>query len=365
MARVVTIRTVAERAGCSIATVSRVINGSARTSPEVEARVRAAVQELGFRPSEIGRSLKTLRTRTLGVVIPSLTNPVFALSVSGMEDGARQRRHTLLLTTTDYDPTREPEMVETLVAQNVAGLVLTVTNADSNPSLDLLEAEGIPYVLVYNEPTRPDRAAVCVDNAGATRALTEAMIADGHRRIVYLGGRFASSDRSRRRYLGYVTAMERAGLPPEPAVELDYLGDAEGHARALAALFRDRHHPTAALCSNDLLAISVAGALRKLGLEVPGDVSVAGFDGISLGSLITPALATIATPNRRMGERAVEKLFEMIEQGAPPSIEHLDYTIRPGGTLASAPGGTAEAREQHPPCAAYQTVPPSSSPTSD
>lgn len=365
MARVVTIRTVAERAGCSIATVSRVINGSARTSPDVEARVRAAVQELGFRPSEIGRSLKTLRTRTLGVVIPSLTNPVFALSVSGMEEAARQHRHTLLLTTTDYDATREPEMVETLVAQNVAGLVLTVTDADANPSLDLLEAEGIPYVLVYNEPTRPDRAAVCVDNAGATRALTETMIANGHRRIVYLGGRFASSDRSRRRYLGYVTAMEQAGLAPEPAVELDYLGDAEGHAKALATLFRGPRHPTAALCSNDLLAISVAGALRALGLAVPGDVSVAGFDGISLGTLISPALATIATPNRRMGERAVEKLFAMIEQSAPPSVERLDYTLRPGGTLASAPGEKAGAREQHQPRAALRDHPPSSPPTSD
>ncbi|OYW34449.1 MAG: alanine racemase, partial [Rhizobiales bacterium 12-66-7] len=98
MARAVTIRTVAERAGCSIATVSRVINGTARASADAEARVRAAIAELEFRPSEIGRSLKTLRTRTVGVVIPSLTNPVFASSVAGIEAEARVRGHALLVT---------------------------------------------------------------------------------------------------------------------------------------------------------------------------------------------------------------------------------------------------------------------------
>lgn len=345
MARSVTIRTVAQQAGCSIATVSRVINGSAPTSPEVEARVRAAIAALGFRPSEIGRSLKRLRTRTLGVVIPSLTNPVFAASVAGMEAEARRRHHTLLLTATDYDAAREPEMVETLVAQNVAGLILTVTDADANPNLDMLDADGIPYVLVYNEPRRRPCAAVCVDNAGATFALTRDMIARGHRRVVYLAGLFATSDRSRQRYEGYVAAMAAAGLAPEAAVELDYLAEAEGHVRTLSPIFATPRHPTAALCSNDLLALSVVGALRALGLGVPQDVSVAGFDGIGLGTFVTPTLATVATPTRRMGERAVEKIFEMLDHQAAPSVERLPFAIRPGGTLASAPGAIAGASE--------------------
>lgn len=343
MARVVTIRTVAERAGCSIATVSRVINGSARTSVEVEARVRAAVEELGFRPSEIGRSLKTLRTRTLGVVIPSLTNPVFAASVAGMEAEARRRHHTLLLTATDYDAAREPEVVKTLVAQSVAGLVLTVTNAEDNPTLDLLEAEGIPYVLVYNEPKRADRAAVSVDNEAATLALTRSMIEAGHRRIIYLAGRFATTDRARTRYHGYLSAMAQAGLAAEPPLELDYLADPEGHREALAAVFGTPARPTAALCSNDLLALSVMGALRSLRIRVPEDVSLAGFDGIALAGAVYPTLATVDTPTRRMGERAVEKIFEMLEGQAPPTVERLPFHLRPGGTCAAAPGVPAAA----------------------
>ncbi|WP_296583505.1 substrate-binding domain-containing protein [Xanthobacter sp.] len=349
MPRIVTIRTVAERAGCSIATVSRVINRSAPTSAEVDARVRAAIDELGFRPSEIGRALKTLKTRTVGVLIPSLTNPVFAASVAGMQAAARERRHTLLLTATDYDPAAEAELVETLVAQNVAGLVLTVACASHNATLDLLEAENIPFVLVHNEPDGDARAAVCVDNAAATSALTEAMIAAGHRNIAYLAGRFATSDRSLRRYEGYRAAMERAGLAATPPLELDYLGDAPSHAAALAGLFGGKSSrksaPTAALCSNDLLALSVTGALRDLGIRVPDDVSVAGFDGIALGRAMSPSLATVDTPTRRMGEQAVELLFEMIETGAAPRVERLPFSLRSGGTLAAAPKPT---RRQEP-----------------
>ncbi len=334
MARPVTIRTVAERAGCSIATVSRVINGTARASADVEARVRAAIADLAFRPSEIGRSLKTLRTRTLGVVIPSLTNPVFAGSVAGMEAEARQRGHTLLLTATDYDPARERELVATLVAQSVAGLVLTVADPDANPTLDLLDAEAIPYVLVYNEPQHPGRAAVTVDNAAASRALTEAFLAAGHRRILFIAGRFSTSDRSRLRHQGYLAAMAAAGLSPEPVLELDYLADTGAHRAALEGLLHGPARPSGIICSNDLLALSVIAALREMGLGVPADISVAGFDGIAIGRLVAPPLATVDQPTRRMGERAVARLFELMGQDAPHDVEHLPFELRPGGTLA-------------------------------
>lgn len=338
MARPITIRTVAERAGCSIATVSRVINGTARASADVEARVRAAIAQLEFRPSEIGRSLKTLRTRTLGVVIPSLTNPVFAGSVAGMEAEARGRGYTLLLTATDYDPERERELVGTLVAQSVAGLVLTVADPDANATLDLLDAEAIPYVLVYNEPQHPGRAAVTVDNASAARDLTEALIAAGHRRVLFIAGRFSSSDRSRLRHQGYLAAMAQAGLTPEPVLELDYLGDTAAHRAALEGLLTGAARPTGIICSNDLLALSVIAAVREMGLAVPADVSVAGFDGIAIGRLVDPPLATVHQPTRRMGERAVERLFDILAQDAPRTVEWLPYDLRTGGTLAQAPG---------------------------
>ncbi|MEW6256245.1 MAG: substrate-binding domain-containing protein [Pseudomonadota bacterium] len=336
MARPVTIRTVASRAGCSIATVSRVMNGTGPASAEVEARVRAAMAELSFRPSEIGRALKSLRTRTLGVVIPSLTNPVFASSVAGIEAQARARGHVLLVTATDYDPARERELVDTLIAQSVAGLVLTVADPDDNPTLDHLDAEGIPYVLVYNEPKRTGRAAVTVDNAAAGAALTAALLELGHARILFVAGRFSTSDRSRLRHQGYCAAMRAAGHEPQPVLELDYLGDADAHRAALAGLLSSPARPTALVCSNDLLALSITAAVRDMGLSVPGDVSIAGFDGISIGRLVSPALCTIDQPTRRMGERAVERLFDLMDAKGGLGVEHLPFHLRPGGTIAAA-----------------------------
>lgn len=337
MARPVTIRTVASRAGCSIATVSRVMNGTGQASPAVEARVRAAMAELSYRPSEIGRALKNLRTRTLGVVIPSLTNPVFASSVAGIETQARERGHVLLVTATDYDPARERDVVDTLIAQSVAGLVITVADPDANPTLDHLDAEGIPYVLVYNEPVRAARPAVTVDNAAAGAALTQALLALGHRRILFVGGRFSTSDRSRLRHQGYVAAMRDAGLSAAPVLELDYLADADAHRAALCGLLKAVEPPTALICSNDLLALSIIAAVREMGLDVPTDVSVAGFDGISIGRLVSPALCTIDQPTRRMGERTVARLFELMDGAGSPVVEHLPFHLRPGGTIAVAP----------------------------
>lgn len=316
------------------------MNGTGRASADVEARVRAAMAELSFRPSEIGRALKSLRTRTLGVIIPSLTNPVFASSVAGIEAQARARGHTLLVTATDYDPGRERELVDTLIAQSVAGLVLTVADPDDNPTLDHLDAEGIPYVMVYNEPKRTHRAAVTVDNAAAGAALTEALLALGHRRILFVAGRFSTSDRSRLRHQGYCAAMHMAGRAAEPVLELDYLGDADAHRAALSNLLCAADRPTALICSNDLLALSITAAVRDMGLSVPGDVSIAGFDGISIGRLVSPALCTIDQPTRRMGERAVERLFELMEGNGARGVEHLPFHLRPGGTIAAVAPST-------------------------
>ncbi|TCT03869.1 LacI family DNA-binding transcriptional regulator [Aquabacter spiritensis] len=340
MPRPVTIRTVARMAGCSIATVSRVMNGTGPASVEAETRVRAAVAELGFRPSEIGRSLKTLRTRTLGVVIPSLTNPVFASSVAGIEAEARKHGHVLLVTATDYDPGRERELVDTLVAQSVAGLVMTVADPDSNPTLDHLDTAGIPYVLVYNEPQRSGRAAVTVDNAASGRTLTRAFIDKGHARILFVGGRFSSSDRSRLRYRGYALAMREAGLQAAPVLELDYLADVAAHRVALETLFAVQPCPSALICSNDLLALSIAAAVRDMGLRVPQDISVAGFDGISIGRLVSPSLCTIDQPTRLMGERAVQRLFELIACTGLRAVEHLPFRLRLGESIAAAPEDT-------------------------
>lgn len=342
------IRQVAERAGCSQSTVSRVINRSGPVSADAIRRVEAAVAELGFRPSSLGQSLRRQSSRAIGVVVPSFTNPVFAASVAGIEAVASDAGRPLLMASTNYDPTRELEVVEALLSQRVDGIALTVADARTSAALDRLERVGLPYVLLYNQPRTSQRPAVTVNNFAATAELTRYLIDLGHTRIAYLGGRFGTTDRSRMRFEGCVSALAQAGLSAPQLLELDYLDSIEDHATVIGQSLSRLGHPTALLCSNDLLAISVIAALRALGLMVPEDVSVAGFDGIAIGRMLSPGLATVDTPTVEMGQRAMRRLLDMLSGTAPASsaVELLPYEFRPGGTLAPPPGGNAGRRER-------------------
>lgn len=332
----VSIHMVAARAKCSIATVSRVINGTAQTSDAVRGRVEEAIAALGYRPSEIGRSLKTRKTRTVGIVVPSFTNPVFASSIAGVEEVARAYGRSVLLSATEYHSEREEEIVETFLANQVEGLVLTVANADDSVALDRLDAAKVPYVLLYNQPMRTSRYAVTVDNVAGAKDLVRQLIAFGHTRLAFVAGRFQTSDRSLLRYRGCVEAMRDAGLGMPELLEVDYVGDQPEELDALAAELRKLDRPTALVCSNDLLAIAVIAASRKVGMRVPDEVSVAGFDGVAIGKMIEPSLATIEQPTRAMGIRAME-ILRALNEGAPvkPGADLLHHRFRPGGSIAA------------------------------
>ncbi|MBP2303596.1 LacI family DNA-binding transcriptional regulator [Azospirillum picis] len=333
--RVATIRDVAARAGVSIATVSRVLNGSGNATPETTEKVRAAASALAFRPSTIGRSLKAARTRTVGVLVPSLSNPVFAESVAGIQQAAAEAGYSVLIASTDYDPRREARAIESLLSNRVEGLVLTVADADRSGSLDTLDEVGLPYVLVYNQPETTARAHVSVDNIAAARAVVERMMVLGHRRIGMVAGRFHQSDRSRRRHRGWQAALADAGLAPGPVVEVDF-NDLRLNRR-LAPHFDGPDHPTALFASNDLLALATIRALRDLGLSVPGDVSVCGFDGIEVGMLMSPSLATLVQPTRAMGCTAFEYLRTGIAGHPKSRAVMLPFILRPGESLGPAP----------------------------
>lgn len=327
-----TIRDVAALARVSVATVSRVINDKDVIRAETAERVRQAIEELGFRPNRIGRSLKTARSRTLGVLIPSLSNPVFAATLDGIQDASREAGYPLVLTTTNYSSDREQEAVDSMLSQQVDGLLLTVSDADESSTLDGLDAEGIPYVLLYNQPCRPGRAAVTVDNVQAARDITDRLIAAGHQRIgmVLLPAR--ASDRSLRRRQGFLEALAAAGLPPGPLVEGDY--QQPDFADRLASAFADpAQAPTALFCSNDMIALATIGALRRIGRSVPEDVSVVGFDGIPVGEWTRPTLATVVQPTRQMGILATRHLLARLQGLAAPELVLLPHTLRDGESL--------------------------------
>ncbi|MDN7429468.1 LacI family transcriptional regulator [Burkholderia sp. AU16741] len=327
-----TIKDVAALAGFSIATVSRAINAPHTVSPATLQTIRSAIDALQFRPSPLGRQLRGERTRLVGVVVPTLSNPVFADCLQGIDELATAAGFKLILMTTEYDAARERHAIETLREQRVEGLILTVADADTHPLLDMLDHDGPHYVLMHNDPRR--RPSVSVDNRRAAYDGVQRLTAHGHRRVLMLAGSLAASDRARQRHLGYAQALDEAGVAPLPPVEVDFNAPELPDA-VLAHLTAHATRPTALFCSNDLLAMVVMRGLRRAGFSIPDDLSVLGFDGIAIGELLAPPLASVATPNRDIGRHAWQRLVECIGGAAIERTSTiLPHTVRDGATIA-------------------------------
>lgn len=324
-----TIREVAALAQCSIATISRVVTGHGPVSGAMQKRVVQAALDLGFplAPARDGRR------PVLGVLVPSLTNPVFAGMLAGVEQAAQANGLSVIVAQTHYDTRREVAVVATFVAERPVGLILTVCDPATSEVLGQLARQRLPVATVYNEAVPPELCAVSVDNRAAISRLMEELIALGHRAILFVGGRFASSDRAARRYEGYCAAMDAAGLGPLPPREVDFIDAAEDID--LSSAFQ-AHDPSAIVVSNDLLAMSVIASLRRMGLRVPEDVSVTGFDGIDIARHMAPRLTTIAQPSRTMGVLAASLVLGIAHGGQRPSQMRADFSFIAGETIARA-----------------------------
>jgi len=339
---VATIRDVAKKAGVSVATVSRLVNGTGRVRDETANRVRAAINDLGFRPNAVGRNLSSANTRSLGVVIPSLNNPVFADAVAGISAEARARGYTLMFTSTDYSPDDELRTVSTLLDYRVDGLILTVADAMKSSVPGMLKSAGVPYVLIYNQPCANEHPTVTVDNIAAGREVARTLIKLGHERLGMVSGQFAASDRARARRDGFMDGAAERGLAAPTVLEVDFV--LPHLEETLGPIYDERETaPTALFCSNDLLAISVIGTLGRMGLDVPNDVSVIGFDGIAVGTHLHPTLATVIQPSHEMGRAATRQLLDRLVGKDCPMTEILPYTIRIGESagLAAKPNPAA------------------------
>lgn len=329
-----TIRDVANLASVSVATVSRFVNGVSSLRPQTADKVRLAIEELGFRPNAVGRNLSTASTQTLGVVIPSLSNPVFADAVAGITDVTRDEGYTLMLAATNYDPAEEALLVGKLLENCVDGVLLTVADPASSPAVALLKKTKTPFILIYNQPF-DDCPTVTVNNVEAGKQVAEEFIRLGHSRLGMISGNFTASDRALARRDGFVAGARSNGLADPLITEVDHEG------RALIGTLNRIYSnletaPTALFCSNDLLAISVIGYLRKSGFQVPQDVSVIGFDGISVGSHLYPTLATIVQPSQEMGSAAARYLLARLTGKEPSSKRLHPHTFRNGDSAGPA-----------------------------
>ncbi|GGH48481.1 LacI family transcriptional regulator [Comamonas phosphati] len=322
------ITEVARLAGTSVATVSRVFNNPEIVNPQTRASVQRVARELGYVPNSSARTLRTRRSQVLGVMLPTLSNPVFAECLQGIAAEAEQRGYAIVLTTTEYDQERETAAAERLLSAGVEALVLVVSNPATSQTLQRTRQVGLPYVLAYSQTE--EHACVSVDNRQAIYHLVERLHDSGHQRIGMVTGQLHASDRAQQRYKGYLQGMQARGLTALPVWELPFT------TQALEQLQQDLMQadpPTALVCSNDLIAIRSLRAAALAGLRVPQDLCVVGFDGIALGSDLTPSLASITQPNEAIGRQCVALLCDALARNAllcGNDSVHLPYGWRAG-----------------------------------
>lgn len=313
-ARPVTLKELAARAGVHPSTVSRVVNNDPvlRVSAETRARIEALLLETDYRPDGVARSLRLRQTFVLAMLIPDITNPLFASIFLGIEEAAGERGYGVILANTGGRAERERAHLRSLQARRVDGLVLASVSL-RDPSVRWLREQGIEHVLVNRYSSERDPFVGADDLAGG-RMATGHLVALGHRRIAHLAGSAGVSTAVQRRR-GYLAALAEAGIAPEPelVVESGYL-EATGR-RAMERLLRLRRPPTAVFAVNDMAAMGAHAAILASGLRIPEDVAIVGYNDVPLASRLAPPLTTLRVPVRDFGRLSAEMLIEQIQSG--------------------------------------------------
>jgi DNA-binding LacI/PurR family transcriptional regulator len=310
--RKATLRDIAAAAGVSVATASRVLNRPDMVSVTLRERIQALCREHRYVPNHAARSLTLDRSKALGLVVPTLSNPVFSPLIEQMQATLEARDYGLLIHCSHRDPARELRQCRTLIERGVDGIILG--NPEHDPALfETLRMFGMPFLCVAGSAAATaGRPAITYDAGAAMRLALDHLVAFGHRAIAVLSGPAGTTPVIADRLASLRAAMREPGLMPPPAwwVECDY--DAAGARKGAAALLDGPNLPTAILCTGDLHAMAAVAECHARGLAVPRDMSVVGCNDMAIAQFSTPALSTVHTPYEAMGAQAAELMLAMI-----------------------------------------------------
>ena len=302
------INDVAQLAGVSTATVSRTLNEPSKVKRTTLDSVRNAVNQLGYTPHFGGRALASNKSNTIGALIPTMDNAIFARGLQALQEALAESAVTLLIATSGYDPEREFEQIQTLLGRGVDGLLL-IGLSRPDKTYSLLNQHGVPVVVAWSFKDDTEHLCVGFDNRASAADLTNLVLDYGHRQIAMIAGISHGNDRAADRIEGVRQALHarELELASDRLIETPYnLDDA---ALAMENLMALSSRPTAIICGNDVLAAGALMHAKRADLSVPIDVSVVGFDDIDLASVTAPPLTTVHVPHRRMGQAAAELLL--------------------------------------------------------
>ncbi len=317
-----TIADIARIAGVSIATVSRVINYPERVKEKTRREVLRVMEENNYVYNALAGGLVKSSTRTLGLIIPTITNPIFAVSTRGVQTAATQKGYSLLLGSTEYVPQAEYDLVHLFLEKQVDGIIFSGSPLDTR-SFELLDARKIPYLITWEAIQEKNLSYVTFDNVKAAKQAVDCFISMGHRRIAMIAGLFEQTGRARRRWLGYREALEGAGISYDEKLVIQKEYSVSSGREAASRLLKMKQPPSAIFCGNDILAYGALAAARELNFRVGEDLGIIGFDDLEMSAVTDPPLTTVRIPGHDMGSKGAFELIDIVEGKSTEAVKYV------------------------------------------
>ena len=324
-----TLEDVAREAGVSPATVSRCLNNPGIVRPQLKAKVDAAIEKLDYVPHGAARSLASRRSRLIGAIFPSLDSALFGGTLEALQSEIAGSGYTPVVASSNYDPEQERNHLRNMLASGIDALML-VGAAREASVYRLIRRREVPYVLTWVAGTDDAHPCIGFDNRAAAAAVTRHLLDMGHRRFAMISGATANNDRAAGRMAGVQAALEERGLTLDPTrIITRPFGVEEGRA-ALRLLMAREPRPTAIICGADPFAYGALLECQNLGLAVPDDLSITGFDDMWLSASLPPGLTTLRTPRNEMGTLAGRYMLSVLagEETLPPRPLDFELIVR-------------------------------------
>jgi DNA-binding LacI/PurR family transcriptional regulator len=336
------IKAVAERANVSTATVSRVMNGTAKVSPRTAERVQKAIKALNFYPDTNARALGSGRSNLFGLIISDITNPFFPELVKAFEDIAVAHGQEVLIGNTNYDPERMQICVQRMLQRRVDGVAIMTSEMDDKMVKDF-SRRYIPLVFLDSAAPGPGVSRVQIDYSAGIDEAVEHLIELGHGRIAFISGPLWLQS-AQMRYKAFMESAVRDHLDDDPRLMAEGNHKVDGGHDAMARILASGVKPTAVLASNDLTAIGAMGAIAEAWLRVPEDISVMGYDDIQLSAFTMPPLSTVSLPRAEIATAAFRALWNANTSGGPKPAMGEDCRVKPRLVIRSSTGLTKWAK---------------------
>lgn len=329
-----TLEDVATLAGVSTATVSRCINDPEMVSKPTRVRVEDAIKSLGYTPNFAARSMAAKRTFTIGAIVPTMENAFFAQGLQAFQEEIHAHGYTLLVSSSAYSPAAEEEQIRTLVARGADGLLLIGHDRDASV-YDYLERQMVPTLVAWSYDESARAPSVGFDNRAAMREIAKSSISLGHTNIGMISAPSAQNDRARMRIAGVRDAMAAHDIDPETLALVEVPYSTSNGTAAIVELMQINPRPTIVFCGNDIFAAGALRGAKQLGISVPDDLSLTGFDDLDIAQIVSPELSTVHVPHRAMGQASARELVKMIEEKRGGTSQKLEVQLIHRGSVAA------------------------------